>query len=56
MPLSGTPILRQAQDDTLAAQDDTLAAQDDTLAADPLDGEFGSRATARQIRHVAEER
>jgi len=29
----GAPILRQAQDDTLAAQDDTLVAQDDTLAA-----------------------
>jgi len=28
----GAPILRQAQDDTLAAQDDTLAAQDDTGA------------------------
>ena len=36
------PILRQAQDDTVAAQDDTVAAHDDTVAAhDDIGG--GSR-------------
>jgi len=31
--LTGTPILRQAQDDMVAAQDDMVAAQDDMVAA-----------------------